>query len=111
MLGSIFWEFDITPALRVKSTFGGSFQFNGIHFFAPRTILDGGAGGSGWIYSSQGRVLTSENNLSFHGAVGPGSLDALVGFSVQTTDSEAVQGNAANFPTDEIGRASCRERV
>src|SRR6266480_2326676 len=48
MLGSIFGEFDITPALRVKSTFGGSFQFNGIHFFAPRTILDGGAGGSGW---------------------------------------------------------------
>ena len=100
MLGSIFGEFDITPALRVKSTFGGSFEFNGIHFFAPRTILDGGAGGNGWIYSSQGRVLTNENNLSFHGAVGPGSLDALVGFSVQTTDSEAVQGNAGNFPTD-----------
>ncbi len=100
MLGNIFGEFDITPALRVKSTFGGSFQFNGIHFFAPRTILDGGAGGSGWIYSSQGRVLTNENNVSFHGTVGPGSLDALAGFSVQTTDSEAVQGNAANFPTD-----------
>src|SRR5213593_2413377 len=100
MLGSLFGEFDITPALRVKSTFGGSFQFNGIHFFAPRTILDGGAGGSGWIYSSQGRVLTNENNVSFHGAIGPGSLDALAGFSVQTTDSEAVQGNAANFPTD-----------
>src|SRR5438552_3777943 len=100
MLGNIFGEFDITPALRVKSTFGGSFQFNGIHFFAPRTILDGGAGGSGWIYSSQGRVLTNENNVTFHGTVGPGSLDALAGFSVQTTDSEAVQGNAANFPTD-----------
>src|SRR5207249_4052854 len=100
MLGSLFGEFDITPALRVKSTFGGSFQFNGIHFFAPRTILDGGVGGSGWIYSSQGRVLTNENNVSFHGAIGPGSLDALAGFSVQTTDSEAVQGNAANFPTD-----------
>src|SRR3989440_8293577 len=79
MLGSIFGEFDITPALRVKSTFGGSFQFNGIHFFAPRTILDGGAGGSGWIYSSQGRVLTNENNVTFHGAIGPGSLEAPAG--------------------------------
>src|SRR5437867_5040200 len=100
MLGNIFGEFDITPALRVKSTFGGSFQRNGIHFFAPRTILDGGAGGSGWIYSSQGRVLTNENNVTFHGTVGPGSLDAAGGFPVETTDSEAVQGNAANFPTD-----------
>src|SRR5438874_4612309 len=100
MLGSIFGEFDITPELRLRSTFGGSFQFNGIHFFAPRTILDGGTGGSGWIYSSQGRVLTNENSVSFRRALGPGSLDALAGFSVQTTDSEAVQGNAANFPTD-----------
>src|SRR5216117_3802196 len=100
MLGSIFGEFDVTPELRLRSTFGGSFQFNGIHFFAPRTILDGGTGGSGWIYSSQGRVLTNENSVSFRRALGPGSLDALAGFSVQTTDSEAVQGNAANFPTD-----------
>src|SRR5438128_2794419 len=100
MLGNILGEFDITPALRVKSTFGASFQLNGIHSFAPRTILDGGAGGSGWAYSSQGRALTDENHLTFHGTVGPGSLDALAGFSVQTTDSEAVQGNAANFPTD-----------
>ena len=100
MLASIFGEFDVTPELRLRSTFGGSFQFNGIHFFAPRTILDGGTGGSGWIYSSQGRVLTNENSVSFRRALGPGSLDALAGFSVQTTDSEAVQGNAANFPTD-----------
>src|SRR5437879_13523357 len=102
MLGNIFGEFDITPALRVKSTFGGSCQFNDIHFFAPRTILDGGAGGSGWIYSSQGRVLTNENNVTFHGPVGPGSLDALAGFSVQTTDREAVQGNAATLQADVI---------
>src|SRR5256712_5993539 len=100
MLGSIFGEFDITPALRVKSTFGGSFQFNGIHFFAPRTILDGGAGGSGWIYSSQGRGLSNENNLTFPGTLRPGSLGALARFSVATTHSEAVQGDAANFPPD-----------
>ncbi len=100
MLGSISGELDVTPALRLKSTFGGDFQFNGIHFFAPRTILDGGTGGSGWIYSSQARVLTNENNATFHRALGPGRLEALAGFSVQTTDSEAVQGNAANFPTD-----------
>ena len=100
LLGSMFGEFDLTPALRLKSTFGGNFQFNGIHFFAPRSILDGGIGGSGWIYSSQARVLTNENSLTYLRALGPGSLDALAAFSVQTTDSEAVQGNGANFPTD-----------
>src|SRR5256886_302676 len=110
MLGSINGEFDVTPSLRLKSTFGGSFQFNGIHFFAPRTILDGGTGGSGWIYSSQARVLTNENTVNYRGAVGPGSLDALVGFSAQTTDSEAVQGNPANLPTHLTHRYSLRPR-
>src|SRR6266567_1143943 len=49
-LGSVFAELDVTPELKVRSTFGGNFQFDGIHFYAPRTILDGGSSGSGWMY-------------------------------------------------------------
>jgi TonB-linked SusC/RagA family outer membrane protein len=100
LLGNVVGEFDITSALKLRTTLGGNFQFNGINFFSPRTILDGGSGGSGWVYSSQGRVLTNENTATYRRTLGPGSLDLLGGFSVQTADSEFVRGEATNFPTD-----------
>jgi TonB-linked SusC/RagA family outer membrane protein len=100
LLGNVFGEFDITPEVRVRSTLGGSFQFDGIHFFAPRTILDGGTGGSGWIFSGLTRNLTNENTVAFGRDVGPGNLRLLGGFSVQTFYNESVTGNGANFPTD-----------
>jgi len=43
--------------LSVRSTFGGNFQFNNIGFYAPRSILAGGAGGSGFINASQVREV------------------------------------------------------
>ena len=100
LLGNVFGEFDITPQVRVRSTLGGSFQFDGIHFFAPRTILDGGTGGSAFLFSGLTRNLTNENTLTFSRDVGPGSLRLLGGFSVQTFYNESVTGNGANFPTD-----------
>src|SRR5438105_7266520 len=100
LLGNVFGELDITPHLRVKSTFGGNFQFDGIHFFAPRTILDGGTGGSGWLYSQERRDLTNENTVAYRGSLGPGDFDVLGGYSVERFYRENVQGNGADFPTD-----------
>ncbi|HYT84615.1 MAG TPA: TonB-dependent receptor [Gemmatimonadales bacterium] len=101
LLGSVSGEFDVTPGLRLRSTLGGNFQFNKIHFFAPRTVLDGGVGGSGWIFSEEIRNLTSENTLSYRRALGPGNVDLLGGFSVQTFYGENIRGDGASFPTDE----------
>ena len=100
LLGSVFGELALTPSLKLKSTLGGNFQFDGIHFFAPRTILDGGNSGSGWMYTSQGRNLTSENTIAYARPLGPGNLDLLGGFSVQTWYDESVTATAAGFPTD-----------
>ena len=100
LLGSVFGELALSPSLKLKGTLGGNFQFDGIHFFAPRTILDGGNSGSGWMYTSQGRNLTSENTVSYARSVGPGALDILGGFSVQTWYNESVTATAAGFPTD-----------
>jgi TonB-linked SusC/RagA family outer membrane protein len=99
-LGSVFGELALTPSLKLKGTLGGNFQFDGIHFFAPRTILDGGNSGSGWLYTSQGRNLTSENTITYARPLGPGNLDLLGGFSVQTWYDESVTATAAGFPTD-----------
>ncbi|OLE64248.1 MAG: hypothetical protein AUG74_13315, partial [Bacteroidetes bacterium 13_1_20CM_4_60_6] len=100
LLGSVFGELALTPSLKLKGTLGGNFQFDGIHFFAPRTILDGGSNGSGWMYTSQGRNLTTENTVTYARPVGPGTLDLLGGFSVQTWYTESVRADAAGFPTD-----------
>ncbi|HEY6156361.1 MAG TPA: TonB-dependent receptor [Gemmatimonadales bacterium] len=100
LLGSVFGELALSPSLKLKSTLGGNFQFDGIHFFAPRTILDGGNSGSGWMYTSQGRNLTSENTITYARPLGPGNLDLLGGFSVQTWYDESVTATAAGFPTD-----------
>jgi len=99
-LGSVFAELDITPELKVRSTFGGNFQFDGIHFYAPRTILDGGSGGSGWMYNRERRNLTNENTVSYRRAAGPGKLDLLGGYSVQTWYEESARANGADFPID-----------
>jgi TonB-linked SusC/RagA family outer membrane protein len=87
----------------VRSTVAGNFQFDGIHFFAPRTILAGGLGGTGWVFSGQSRNLTNENTLTYRGTLGPGSMDVLGGFSVQRFASEAIRGDGANFPIDATG--------
>jgi TonB-dependent starch-binding outer membrane protein SusC len=100
LLGSVYGEFDITPAVRLRSTLGGNFQFDGIHWFAPRTILDGGTAGSGWILSGQGRNLTNDNVVTYRSTVGPGDLNLLGGFQVQTWYGENVLAQSANFPTD-----------
>jgi TonB-linked SusC/RagA family outer membrane protein len=99
-LGSVFGELDITPELKVRSTFGGNFQFDGIHFYAPRTILDGGSGGSGWMFTRERRDLTNENTVNYRRAVGPGKLDLLGGYSVQTWYEENVTAVGSDFPID-----------
>jgi len=100
LLGNAYAEYDITPSLRLRSTFGGNFQFDKIHWFAPRTVLDGGAGGRGWIFSGEDRDLTNENRIMYRRTLGPGSMDLLGGFEVQTFYSEGVRGEGGNFPTD-----------
>lgn len=103
LLGSVYAEFDVTPAVRVRTMLGANFQFDKIHYFAPRTILAGGSGGEGFLFSSEGRDLTSENTITYHGAVGPGGVELLGGFSVQTLYDEGVTGWGAEFPTDATG--------
>jgi TonB-linked SusC/RagA family outer membrane protein len=100
LLGSAYAEYDITRSLRLRSTFGGNFQFDKIHWFAPRTVLDGGAGGRGWIFSGEDRDLTNENQITYRRTLGPGSLDVLGGVSVQTFYGESIRGDGGDFPTD-----------
>lgn len=101
MLGSAYGEYDLLPGLSARAFLGANVEFYKINFFAPRTILAGGAGGQGFIFNREIRDLTSENQLTYRRSnVGPGSLSLLGGFSVQTFRTEEAVAQGANFPTD-----------
>src|SRR6059058_2930184 len=41
MVGNVVGELALTDALKLRSTFGGSFSYNGTEYYAPRTIAPG----------------------------------------------------------------------
>jgi TonB-linked SusC/RagA family outer membrane protein len=105
MIGNVYAELDATPAISLRTTFGGNFQYNRNHLFAPRTILLGGAGGTGSIFSGEGRDLYNVSTVTYRRDVGTGSsMDLMGGFEVSTFYDESVSGSGADFPTDATGQ-------
>src|SRR5256885_7405723 len=103
LVGNVVGELAVSDALKLRSTFGGTFGFDGIEFYAPRTVASGvGPGGDSFIQASAvpGRQLINENTLSFRRTLGPGSADLLAGFSVQTAHFENAVARAQGLPSD-----------
>ena len=103
VVGNVVGELAVSDALKLRSTFGGTFGFDGIEFYAPRTVASGvGPGGDSFIQASAvpARQLINENTLSFRRALGPGSADLLAGFSVQTAHFENAVARAQGLPSD-----------
>src|SRR6266513_2333719 len=73
VVGNVVGELAVSDALKLRSTFGGTFGFDGIEFYAPRTVASG---------------------------VGPGGADLLAGFSVQTAHFENAVARAQGLPSD-----------
>lgn len=101
VLGNVVGEYDIIEGLRLRSTVGGNFSFERTPFFAPSTIQPGNPAGDAGLYTNQNTEFTNENTLNYTRAnVGPGTLTVLGGFSIQTSDFEASNQSARNFPSD-----------
>jgi TonB-dependent starch-binding outer membrane protein SusC len=100
ILTSIFGEFDVLDQMRLRSTVAGNFGFGSNLMFAPRTVSAGGVGGVASRDERQSRELTNENTLTYNRELGPGTLDALAGFSVQTSHDEQTFAGASIFPVD-----------
>jgi TonB-dependent starch-binding outer membrane protein SusC len=117
VVGNIFGELDVTDALRLKGSVGTNAHFWRNPYFAPRTIAPGADNaGEAAMYSGHERELTSETTVNYRRSLGPGSLDVLGGFSVQTYQNDSDSAYAENFPADDIawydlGAASGRRVV
>jgi TonB-linked SusC/RagA family outer membrane protein len=99
-LGNIAVQYDLSPSLVLRSTFGGNFNFDDNHYYAPRTVLAGGAGGTARLYTNLGRELANDNAVNYRGTVLGNRLDAVGAFTVQTFYNEFVLGQGQGFPTD-----------
>ena len=103
VVGSFWGELAISEALKLRSTFGGTFSFDGAEYYAPRTVAPGrSAGGDSYIAATPlpARQLVNENTLTYRRALGPGRIDVLGGFSVQTAHSELDTAKAQGCPSD-----------
>jgi TonB-linked SusC/RagA family outer membrane protein len=58
------------------------------------------------MFSGQSRDLTTENMVTYRRTVGPGALDLMGDFSVQTSYSENVRADGAVFATDDFNAYS-----
>jgi TonB-linked SusC/RagA family outer membrane protein len=103
VLGNVAGDYDIIPGLRLHSTVGGNFSFERTPFFAPSTIQPGSPTGDAGLYTNQTTEFTNENTLNYRREqVGPGSLELLGGFSIQTSNFEESNVASRNFPSDLI---------
>jgi TonB-dependent starch-binding outer membrane protein SusC len=103
LLGSVFGEFDISDALKLKTTIGTNTHFWRDPYFAPRTIAPGASvNGSATLNSGYDRELVNENTITYHRGLGPGTLDLLGGLSAQTASNESQYSHAECFPLDAI---------
>lgn len=104
LVGSVFGEFDVTPALRLKSTVGTTVHFFRDPYFAPRTVAPGAsAQGSATENTGYEREFINENTVTYHRPFGPGTLDLLGGASAQTAVVDSgPYAHAERFPLDAI---------
>ena len=104
MLGSVFGEFDPSPALHFRTTVGTNVHFFRDPYFAPRTVAPGAsAQGSATENTGYDREFINENTVTYHRALGPGTLDMLGGASVQTAVVDSGPwAHAERFPLDAI---------
>jgi TonB-dependent starch-binding outer membrane protein SusC len=86
-IGHVFGELDIVPGLRLRSSLGANVWDAFNPYFAPRSIYQGaGPGGEARIWQGRSHEILNENLLNFRrAAVGPGDLELMSGFTVQTS--------------------------
>lgn len=100
LVGTVYGEVDVTPALRLHGRIGGDYELDRHHCFAPRTIRAGGVSGAGWIDSGERREWNGMGSLTYHGALGPGWLELVGGIELATSYNDAYTASATGFPTD-----------
>jgi TonB-dependent starch-binding outer membrane protein SusC len=102
LIGQLQGAFRVTDELRLQSSFGANIINIRNPWFVPSTIQQGYATqGNTGIWSGQGNNFQIQNQAQFtRASVGPGNLDLLASFDVETSDFAWSQSNATRCPVE-----------
>jgi TonB-dependent starch-binding outer membrane protein SusC len=102
LIGQLQGAFRVTDELRLQSSFGANITNIRNPWFVPSTIQQGyNTQGAIGIWTGQGNDFQIRNQAQFTRAnVGPGNLDLLAAFDVETNDFEWSQSNATHCPVE-----------
>jgi TonB-dependent starch-binding outer membrane protein SusC len=102
LIGQLQGAYRVTDELRLQSSIGANISNIRNPWFVPSTIQQGyNTQGAIGIWTGQGNDFQIRNQAQFTRAgVGPGNLDLLAAFDVETNDFEWSQSNATHCPIE-----------
>lgn len=106
-IGNLKTLVDLTDYLMLDLSVGANYQDKRFRTYYPSTVGEGEQfNGVASLGKSDFLQLVTENLLRYSQSFGDHSIDALVGGSYETNESEYTKSEAQDFPDDEIGRFS-----
>jgi TonB-linked SusC/RagA family outer membrane protein len=104
VIGGAYAEYRLLEALRLRSSLGLTSSFGRTDVYSPRTSPNGWTtNGIGSAVSVQSSNLTNENTAMYARDLGPGTLDLLGGFTVQTSRVRTTTAGNSQFVNDLTG--------
>ena len=105
IIGDLFGEYDLTDALRFRTSVGGSAFFERERYYAPSFLHEGrSAQGSASAHAYEAIDLVNDNILTYGRSVASDyALDLTGGFTVQTRYAESLGAASQQFATDVTG--------
>ncbi|GAA5222034.1 TonB-dependent receptor [Membranihabitans marinus] len=100
--GNVFMEYDLLSNLKFRTSFGTTTYNSRTGIFSPTTVTEGrNVGGDARINASKNTLFLNENYLTYNHKIGNiHNLNALVGYSYQSSVSESWGSRGQSFITD-----------
>jgi len=106
-IGNLKTLVDLTGYLTLDLSVGANYEDKRFRTYYPSTVGEGEQfNGVASLGKSNFLQLVTENLVRYSQSFGSHSIDALVGGSYETNESEYTKSEAQDFPDDEIGRFS-----
>ncbi len=115
LLGNVAGSYEIIDGLTYKINLGVEHRVNNNYRFRPKeqVIIDSGNENEATL-SETNTTFTStlvDHTLSYKKTFGKHTLDAVVGFSEQKTDSRSLGANVRTFPSNDVRVVSAAEEI
>ncbi|MRX48431.1 SusC/RagA family TonB-linked outer membrane protein [Pedobacter puniceum] len=105
-VGNVYLDYDITPKIKFRSTFGADYNnYEENEYWDTRTIL-GASGGRGTQSITQSTTVINEQTLSYRNQLKEHSFGVLIGNTLQSAEIKNVSATGTNFPNNSYTQIS-----